>query len=360
MKSILVALCWVLFSFGSSQSAFAAIYADENFEGPELFADRNWPVIGVGSLPTAQTVAVKGLNLRYGYDVDTFTSRTKATFSTTGQVTGARYFRGKKSLQLNSGQKISCMGPIDQREGCNLLQFAICANEASTELPVGTRVGYLKMDFSTDTTGTLAASCILDLRVSQNHDIDLICPAGTVAKINRYWTSLPPTDWVLLSLVTNRSVSISGGNSPQIWCSYDPIGIDYKGPAPHTKTIPPTKESPTEAERWRVDSGLSFFMGNYWLTRTPPEKIFPGWGSDGTEGSTTAYNTRLLGWEIACLDGAQLYIDDLYWDTIEHADPTEGINQEAAARMKPFDAWPTEPRVFWEPEAAGEEWALYE
>lgn len=317
-----------LFVLAAASVSAGNIYVDETFEGASAFIDRNYPVTGEASPPTATTIAVKGANLR-AYDTDAANTLPKPIFANTGTMVSTRHFQGAKSLQLASGQSLS-VAPFIVGDGYGefrFFQFAISATPETCNLPAGTKVGHYKSNWSTTTKNTVQASMLLDFVVNSSKSIDVVCRNTTSSVVATFQGGTGR--WMLFSIITNIRRVETDPQPVFYWEALDPLTSLYKGPV--------TGLEPASFPQ--ILAGMHFFANSKTeCAYVVPESIGPGWGNDNLDTPADLLNTADLGWELVAENGGTLFIDNLYWDCGRNTPDkqSQGFSQEQSSRMAEF------------------------
>lgn len=335
-------ICWlslVAFAAGLSllaTDARANIYLDEDFEGDPIFVDRGWPVRSADDVPTPASVALMGTNLRVGGvsgDPPAQITPSVSVTNTGGTVTSSRFFRGSKSMQLNN-QSMS-VGPNnfpDGTKGSRLfraLQCAVSVGPDALTQTDGTVVGRIQQNWSTnDNLGTVDFSLVLNLvKNDAENRIDLIC-ANNDDLLGSLSGDLG--DWLVVTIINNI------GTTGETYEVEDTVFIE------HLDTFTNELKAPEQV----LPTGIHVFANSMTpvstLTYAEINAAQTGgasarWGNSNIDGDQTAE----MGWEIASLVDADVFIDNLYWDSGYHQDPN-GQLTEQAARMTAFDDAGTE------------------
>jgi len=323
MKRMQVLACMIVGMALLAPGARGNIYLDEDFEGPEAFVDRNWPVQGDNRIPpTPATVAVKGANLR-AYNVGNFDYRSpKPVYHNTGTLTQSRRFLGAQGLQLASGQSVGVSPMVfagNEIGEYRVFQFAVATDSATASLPTGTRIGFFRSDWSTTTEDIVQASFSLDFVVNGLGTVDVIS-SNTATRV----TTLAPGrgNWALISIITQIRPDDMGYFE---WNAHDPLTNTDKG----------------TTQGLVLPGGMHIYVdGKSEALHVFEDQIGTGWGSD--DSSNSVWNSRELGWEIAAVNGGTLFVDELYWDggyhsLLSQAPEEEGFAREEAARMNDFE-----------------------
>jgi hypothetical protein len=330
----------------ASLSASACIYMDEDFEGPNPFANRNFPVVGDTQQPA---IPLKdGINLR-AYSTNETTPQVTLS-STQGSVINTRSYRGAKSYRLNSGQKLAVAPgqfPVRNTNWFRSWQFAVSTDGATTGLAPGTQVGAFRIDYSNDSKTDLTpdVAITLALKVNNTGGVDLLC----VNQGNALLGTLNGSDrsWLLVTMIAMNKVTTGALlDSTEGWAAYDSLAALYKGPQPAGLPSPTVEpDLSTGVHIWvenRDPSGLSGSgspVQHIVLTRAG--ELGASWGNE----ETGRDNTSEIGWEFAAQNGGTVYLDSLYWDAGTHQEWARGIDREQAARMSQFAGGPLAPGI---------------
>jgi hypothetical protein len=340
-----VLMCSLILAIPLAGSAH--IYLDEDFEGTTVFTDRDWPIRDTSTIPTPSIVGVKGLNLR-SWDSSEGETTPKPLIANTGTAVSTRYYQGARCLQLASGQSVG-ISPTLAYTGRGMgeirfFQFALGCTPQTVLLPPGSKAGHFRSFWSCSSVDTVETSMTISFIVNGVGGVDLVC--------DNTHTVLGSLEggcgkWKLVSVMSQQSYYAPPTPTLVSWQQQDILTGVFKGPV--TGGEPATFP--------QIPSGIHIYVNSKTAALSLlPDQVGTGWGNDSS--ANAILNSVELGWEISSMNGATLFVDNMYWDGGWHTVYSEPADQEQACRMTEFNTAASEQIL--PPSTDARNWQLFD